>query len=170
MSAGEKGRCGSPLPAGLAWWRVWILELEPVAPITPLFLGIALRTIVEKIPQPTETETRIDRPGASLPRDAGSLSGGDCLQFPYLEGMWSAAASRGPSPLDWGSQQDVVLTRILLFHFCIMKEPLDLLRSGSSSCIFKFLVPSNPSHSSNGPRTVSYLPRTGVGSFCWPIT
>lgn len=41
-------------------------------------------------------------------------------------GEWLATASCGHSPLDWRSQQDVVLTRIL-FHFCIMKEPLDLL-------------------------------------------
>lgn len=51
----------------------------------------------------------------------------------------------GHSPLDWGSRQDIVLTtRILLFHFCIMKEPLDLLKVVFPPCIFKSLSPHPP--------------------------
>lgn len=66
------------------------------------------------------------------------------------------------APLTGGSHQDIVLTtRILLFHFCIMKEPLDLLKVVFPPCIFKSLSlhPPNPSHPLNGLWIVSYLPK-----------
>lgn len=49
-----------------------------------------------------------------------------------------------------------------MFHFYIMKEPLDLLEVVFPSCIFKFLVPSNPSHPLNGLGILSATSPQGV--------
>ncbi|CAK6440142.1 unnamed protein product [Pipistrellus nathusii] len=104
--------------------ETWIFE--PLASLSSLlFLGTALRTIVEKIPSPKE-----DKLGLTVQLHHLYLMQDQCLEVSACSvpvwRMWLAAASCGHSPLDWRSQQDVVLTRIL-FHSCIMKEPLDLL-------------------------------------------
>ena len=50
MNAGERGFAPPP-SAGARWEDVWILELEALASTSSLlFLGGALRTIIEKIP------------------------------------------------------------------------------------------------------------------------
>lgn len=53
VTAGDKDAL-PPFSTALACWKdVWILALEPLAPIS-FPLGIASRTIVEKIPRPKE--------------------------------------------------------------------------------------------------------------------
>lgn len=156
--------CAFPFSAvALACWEdVWILELEPLAAISSLlFLGNALRTITEVIPQPKE-KLKLD---ASVMFDAGAvLSGEEGLHAGSRLGrkMVGCCLLGARAPLPGGSDQDVVLTRILLFHFCITRA-FGLLEVVLPLCIFKFLVPSNPSHPLNGLRIVSYLPKGGFG-------
>lgn len=132
------------------WKNVWILEFEPLASISSLlFLWNALRTSIEEFPNLRKNNSGWIVPVASVTFDAGSVrSGGECLPAASLCGpVWSATAFWGHTPHDWGSRQDVVLTtRILLFHFCKMKEPLDLLAEFFPPCIFKsWFPPSFPS-------------------------
>lgn len=78
-------------------------------------------------PRPKGRITWIHRLVASLTFDAGSVSGGECLPFPCLEKVLGHCLM-GPQPprlevtAGCSPNKDP-----LLFHFCIMKEPLDLL-------------------------------------------
>lgn len=73
---------------------------------------------------------------------------GRCLTWPQPPGMEVTA---GCSP-----DKDPV-------SFLHNERAFGFIRSGFSSCIFKFLVPSNPSHPLNELRIVSYLPHEGIG-------
>lgn len=91
--------CAFPFSAvALACWKdVWSLELEPLASISSLlFLGNALRTIIETIPQLKEKlkpdqSFRLHR--LHLMQEQSCLEVSTCKQFPCLKGRGLATAS-----------------------------------------------------------------------------
>lgn len=147
----------------LACWKdVWILELEPLASVSShLFLGNALGTIIEVIPQ-TKEKLKLD---ASVTLEAGAvLSEEECLHAGSLLGRQMVGCCLLGARLGCSPDKDPLIS------FLHNARAFGLLKVVLPLCIFKFLVPSNPSHPLNGLRLVSYLPKGGLGSCLWPIT
>lgn len=183
MNAGERGFAPPFSAVALACWKgVWILELEAFASTSSVFfLGNELRTIIEKIPRPKE---RINLDELFRLHQLHLMQDQSCLEvpassFPNWKEYGRPLPPGGHSPLDWAGGGARVTpgcspdNKDPLISFLHNERAFGFTRSGFSSLYFSILVPPprpHPFHPLNGLRIVSYLPKRGLESFCWPIT